>query len=291
MVEPIHSRLPAHLRHDDDPIDSAFFNRVSWGAIFAGVAVALTAQFVLNLLGAGIGAAVIDPVTSDNPTATSFSLASAGWFIAAGVIAAFIGGYFASRLSGRPSRATGGYHGVTSWAVTTLVLLYLLTTSVGAIVGGAFSGLGSVLSGAGQTALTAASAAVPAISNVSNPMSAIEQQIRSATGGSDPQTLRDAAVTAVRAVVTGDQAQAEDARNRAAQALAKAQSIPVEQAKAEVVQYEAQYKTSLEAAKQNAVIAAQVTRKAVATGAIVAFFALLLGALAAWIGGLVGTKR
>lgn len=291
MLEPIQSPLPHYLHHDDNVPDGAFFNKVSWGAIFAGVALALSAQFLLNLLGVGIGAAIIDPASSENPTANTFSIASAAWFIASGIIAAFIGGYVASRLSGRPSRSTGGYHGLTSWAVTTLVLLYMLTTSIGAIVGGAFSGLGTIISGAGQTAVTAATTAAPALANANNPMAAIEQQIRSATGGNDPQALRDAAVTAVRAAITGDEAKAEDARNQAAQALAKAQSIPVEQAKTEVVQYEEQYKQSLETAKQNAIAAAQTTSKVVATGAIVAFFALLLGALAAWIGGFSATKR
>jgi hypothetical protein len=41
----------------------------------------------------------------------------------------------------------------------------------------------------------------------------------------------DAATAAVRAAVTGDQAKAEEARERAAQAMAKAQNVPVEQAR------------------------------------------------------------
>jgi hypothetical protein len=39
------------------------------GAVFAGVAIALSTQFLLNLLGVGIGAAVLDPATYDNPEA------------------------------------------------------------------------------------------------------------------------------------------------------------------------------------------------------------------------------
>lgn len=270
--------------------DSVLFNRISWGAIFAGVAVALTVQVLLNLLGVGVGAAVIDPATSDNPSASAFSTIGVIWFVVAGVVASFIGGYIASRLSGRPVKSTGGYHGLTSWAVTTLVVLYLLTTSVGAIIGGAFSGLGSMLGGVGQTAATAVTAAAPVVANVDTPFSGIEQQIRSATGGSDPQALRDAAVTAVQAAVSGDQAKAEDARNRAADALARAQNIPVDQAKSQVAQYEAQYKQTVETAKQNAIATAQAATKVVAAGATLAFIALLLGAIASWLGGAMGTK-
>ena len=50
-------------------------NRVSWGAVLAGVVVALVTQLILNLLGIGIGAATLDPAAglAENPSASSFS--------------------------------------------------------------------------------------------------------------------------------------------------------------------------------------------------------------------------
>lgn len=283
-----HISTPVTDTYENASVTSAL-HKVSWGAIFAGVALALAIQFLLNLLGVGIGAAVLDPATSDNPAAGTFSIAGGIWFIVAGIIASFVGGYIASRLSGRASRSTGGYHGVTAWAVTTLVVLYLLTTSIGALVGGAFSGITSVVSGVGSTAATAATTAAPSLANA-NPMAGIEQQIRSTTGN-DPQALQSAAVTAVQAVLTGDEAQAEDARNRAAEAIARAQNIPVDQARQQVNQYEQSYRANVEAAKQQAVDAAQAATAAVSAGAIAGFVALALGALAAWFGGMAGTKR
>jgi hypothetical protein len=98
-------------------------------------------------------------------------------------------------------------------------------------------------------------------------------------------------VSAVQAVVSGDHAKADNARNRAAEALARAQSIPVDQAKTEIAQYEAQYKQSVDTAKQKASEAAQKTATVVSAGAILAFIALLLGAAAAWIGGSAGTQK
>ncbi|MGF6177698.1 PhnA-like protein [Ensifer sp. 4252] len=273
-----------------DPSATTLFNKISWGSIFAGVAIALAVQFLLNLLGVGIGAAVLDPATSDNPEATTFSIMGGIWFVVAGIIASFVGGYIASRLSGRPSNSTGGYHGLTTWAVTTLVVLYLLTTSVGALVGGAFSGLSSVVGGVGQTAATAATAAVPALANSANPMAGIEQQIRGSTGN-DPKALQDAAVAAVQAVVTGDEATAEDARVRAADAVAKAQGIPADQARTQVDQYEKAYRENVAAAKQQALEAAEATATAISAGAILGFLALVLGAVAAWFGGVSGTKH
>ena len=290
MVTPVTTHLPHETTHGVSVNATSALNKVSWGAIFAGVVIALAVQFLLNLLGVGLGAAVLDPVTSDNPTASTFSIAGGIWFVIAGIIAAFVGGYVSSRLSGRPSNSTGGYHGLTTWAVTTLVVLYMLTTSIGALVGGAFSGLSSVIGGVGQTAATAASTAAPAIANSANPMAGIEQQIRSTTGN-DPQALQNAAVAAVQAAVTGDQAKAEDARNRAAEAIARSQNIPVEQARQQVQQYEATYREDVEAAKQQALEAAEATATAVSAGAILGFIALALGAIAGWVGGSFGTKK
>ncbi|MET0171746.1 PhnA-like protein [Neorhizobium sp. BT27B] len=283
------TNLPVENALDNLPNSTASLHKVSWGAILAGVVIALAVQFLLNLLGVGIGAAILDPATSDNPQVRTFSIGGGIWFVLAGIVSAFLGGYVASRLSGRASRSTGGYHGLTSWAVTTLVVLYLLTTSVGALIGGAFSGLSSVIGGVGQTAATAASAA-PAMVNSANPMAGIEQQIRNTTG-SDAKALQDAAVTAMQAVVTGDQAAAEDTRTRAADAIARSQGIPADQARTQVEQYEKTYRDNMATAKQKALEAAQLAATTVSAGAILGFIALVLGAVASWFGGLYGTKR
>lgn len=290
MTEPVSTVAHVQIR-DANPYLNAALTKVSWGAVFAGVAVALVVQLLLNLLGAGVGAAVIDPGTNDNPSATTLSVSTAVWFVVSGLIASFVGGYVASRLSGHPVRSTGALHGLTTWATTTLVVVYLLTTSVGALLGGVFSGLGDIVSSAGSTVATAATTAAPALATASDPMAGIEQNIRDASGGNDPAALRDAAVASVRAAITGDQAKAEEARNRAADAIAKAQNIPVDQAKQQVAQYEQQYKDAVAKAKEQATEAAKTAATAFSAGAILAFIALAVGAIAAWIGGSVGTTH
>ena len=54
--------------------------------------VALVTQIVLNMLGIGIGAATLDPVAGDSPSATSFSIGAAIWFAFSGILAALAGG-------------------------------------------------------------------------------------------------------------------------------------------------------------------------------------------------------
>jgi Skp family chaperone for outer membrane proteins len=282
--------VPVSLARDVEA--TLLLNRVSWGAVFAGVAVALVAQLVINLLGVGIGAATLDPLTGDNPSASAFSLGAVIWFLVGGILASLAGGYAAGRLSGQPKGKSASWHGLTSWAATTLVVFYLLTTSVGGLLGGAYgaltSTLGNVASTVGVTAQTAAQVAAP---NLSDPFSAIERSLRASPAGNDPQALQDAAVASVNAFLSGDPAQAEQARERAAQALAAARGIPVEQARTEVQQYEQQYNQTVEQAKQQAVEAADAAARAVSQAALASAIALVIGAIAAWFGGSLGATR
>lgn len=133
------------------------------------------------------------------------------------------------------------------------------------------------------------SSAYPEATTTLNPMAGMEQQIRSTTGN-DPQALQTAAVSSMQALVTGDQAKAEEARTRAADAVAKAQGIPVDQARTQVEQYEQSYRENIEAAKQQALEAAQTATAVVSAGAILGFIALALGAIAGWFGVSYGTK-
>jgi hypothetical protein len=259
-------------------------NEVSWSAVLAGIVIALTAQLLLNLLGVGIGLSTVDPLQGNNPDPKTFSIGAGVWWAVSGIVAALIGGYAAGRLSGRPKESTTGWHGLIAWAGTTLVVFYLLSTAVGAVVGGAFSAMGGV----GQIASTAAQTAAPAVASGNNPFADIEQRIRSATGGADPAAARDAAVGAVRALVTGDPSQAQAAREQAAAALAQAQNIPIEQAREQVAQYEQQYRQAVEQAKQKAAAAADTAAKAATRAALFSVLALALGAIAAWFGGRAG---
>jgi membrane glycosyltransferase len=181
---------------------------------------------------------------------------------------------------------------LTTWAITTLVVFWLVTTTVSGILGSAFSGLGSMIGGTantiGSAAQTAAQVAAPEAMRGSNPFGQIEQSIRQATGGNDPAALRDAAIAAVRAAVTSNEQQAQEARERASQALAQARNIPIEEARTQVQQYEQQYRQAVATAKQQATNIADTTASSVATGALLGSVALLLGAIAGWFGRRMG---
>jgi hypothetical protein len=89
-------------------------------------------------------------------------------------------------------------------------------------------------------------------------------------------------------LVMGDQNSADAARTQAAQALSKARGIPLDQATQQVTDMEKQYHAAIDSAKQQATEAAAATASVVSTGAILAFIALVLGAVAGWLGGRSG---
>jgi hypothetical protein len=258
-------------------MDTVLLKRVTWGAVFAGIVVALVVQLLLNLLGLGVGLSTVGVHAADNPDAGSFSLAAAIWWIVAGIIAAFIGGLVAGRMSGRPLRSTAGWHGLIAWAGTTLVIAWAVAASVGGLLGGAFNTLGGVgaAAGGGATALVQSE----------QPFAAIQQDVQRATGVNDPRAASAAVMDYLKSATTEDPAEAQAARGEAVASIARAANITPEEANARLTNWEGQYKQVEAKARQ----AAEVTRKAVAQASIYGFIALVLGGIAGWIGGMVGT--
>jgi hypothetical protein len=263
------------------------FNRASWGAIIAGVVAALVVQLLLNLLGLGVGAASLNAANAaDNPNASTFSIGAGIWWTLSGIIASFCGGVVAGRLCGAAKSNTARWHGFVTWCATTLVLFYLLTNALGGIVGGTFNALGSTLSGVGRTAAFA----VSGMAQTTDPGN-LEAHVRSLINPSDTQNVQNDLIAYIRASVNGDQQAAQAARDQAVNSLAKVANISPDEARNRLGQVEQQYRQSVQQAKQQAVQAAEVARRSAARAGIFGFIALVLGAIAAWFGGGVGTPR
>ena len=260
-------------------------NRVSWGAVLAGVAAALVIQLLLNMLGVGIGASTLDAMnTADNPAVSDFSLSAAAWWTLSGIVASFIGGMVAGRLCGAAQANTARWHGFVSWATTTLVIFWLLTSTLSSILGGTFNALGSAISGVSRTAASTVSGVAQNTDG-----SALESRVRRLVNPNDAQSVQDSVLAYVRATIAGNQQAADAARENAVQGLARVANISPEEARTRIDQAIQQYRQTLDQAKQQAVEAAEVARTGVASAAIAGFVALVLGAIAAWFGGGVGT--
>src|ERR1051325_5144411 len=129
-----------------------FLRRVSWGAILAGLVVTLVLEIVLSVLGVAIGASTIQPL--EHVDAKGYGIGSALWLGITTLVSIFSGACVAGRLSGGPREADGMLHGVATWATATLLGVFLLTSAVGNLIGGAAALLGRAMSAGLTTAFS-----------------------------------------------------------------------------------------------------------------------------------------
>src|SRR5436190_2177305 len=94
----------------------AALRRISWGAVFAGLILAIMVSLVLSLLGIGIGAATIDPMSERNPM-RGLGIGALIWFAITSLAAYFVGGWVAGRLAGVGRRADATLHGLVTWGL------------------------------------------------------------------------------------------------------------------------------------------------------------------------------
>lgn len=127
------------------------YHRIQWGAVIAGVLLALVIQGLLTLFGLAIGLTALDPTQGDF---TGLGVGSGLWLILSTLISVFIGSWLASWLSNTLNRPDAIIHGVLTWSVFLLVTLFLIGSGVGNLVGGAFNLLSSAVSGTGESVVS-----------------------------------------------------------------------------------------------------------------------------------------
>lgn len=136
-----------HTHTDNSAI--SLINRLSWSAIIAGVFIAIAVQLLLSFLGLGIGFGSIDPMEEAKP----FSGLGTGaliWWIVTMLISVFTGGWVAGWFSNHIQKTDLVLHGMLTCCLLTFLNMYLITSSVGKIVGGVGSVITKGFSIAGQ---------------------------------------------------------------------------------------------------------------------------------------------
>ena len=104
---------------------AAFLN-VSWGAIFAGLAVGMASNMLLMMLGTATGLSLFD--LGEPGPEQRFPLIAALWNTASMIIAAFVGGYIAARASGLKRSFDGVLHAAAAWGMTLLLSAFLASS-------------------------------------------------------------------------------------------------------------------------------------------------------------------
>jgi len=200
------ANIDLERKHGDAAtLSTAMYSRINWGAVIAGLVIALGLQLVLGLAGAATGLAVYDVGDSGRP----FGIGAAIWALLTPLIALFVGGMTTGRLAGILSRKDGFLHGALVWALSTLFTVWLLGQGIGAVTGTAFRLAGNVVGGAASGVARGASAAASQVAqntdvDVSDLRGEIEQAL-SETGNPalNPDSLANAAQQAGGAATSG----------------------------------------------------------------------------------------
>lgn len=275
--------------------------RVSWGAVLAGVVVALAIGLTLNLLGLGIGATTIDATARSTPDASSLGIGAAIWILIANLIALGIGGYVAARLSGTADGTDGTLHGMAVWGACALLSVILLGNAAVGLASSAARGASDLVGGLASGAGSAASVAGREVSDRTDTgtvQSAAQSVLRRAqdalnTGGDPAQMTSDQRKAEMGRLVTkrvtdGNLALAE--RERLTRLAAAEFGISQQDAEARIQQVEQQTTQALNEAKESARKVADASAKGASIAAFTGFLALVLGAAAAVAGARRGTR-
>ena len=264
--------------------------RISWAAIFGGVVLVVAIQLLLSMLGAGIGLGTVNTNAGSTPDASSFGIGAGVWWVVSSVVALGFGGYVAAWLAGIELRWDGLLHGLVTWGIATLLTIYLLSSAVGGIIGGGFSALGSVTSAAGSGIKDAAQAA-----GVSPEM--VQQQAQSYLKPANPDPANMSPQDAQKEVVANLATYAKGgpdapaAKQRVIAIMAAQQHISTDDAAKQFDANEARLKQARDHAIQTAKNAADESAAAASKTAFAGFGDLLLGAIAAAIGGALAVQR
>lgn len=140
----------------EQPVVTDWLSDVSWASIVAGAIVAAALSLALFALGAGLGLAAVSPWSGSGVSGSTFTNITGAYLLMVAIMSSAIGGYLASRLSAR-WRADihtnevffrDSAHGLTAWALATILSASLLGAASAHLVGGAVSGLSAGGAGA-----------------------------------------------------------------------------------------------------------------------------------------------
>lgn len=190
--------------------------RLSWGAILAGLVIALVSQIVLAVLGIAVGLTIWDP----GDPARGLGIGAGIWAAASTLIALFAGGVVTGRLAGVLTPGDGALHGGVMWGLSVIATVWLAAAGVGTVLGGAFQIVGGAA--AATTGVVGEDIAAVAMETLGGDQDAMATSIAQRTGMSEAEAreaVRDAEMQARQAQVDTAQIRrtAEDVTFYAAQ--------------------------------------------------------------------------
>jgi hypothetical protein len=252
----------------------------SWGAVIAGGVAAAAASLVLMLVGAGLGLTAVSPFSNQGVSLETVTASTAIWLVVVQWLSALLGGYLAGRLRTRWVNVhtdevffRDTAHGFLVWALATLLVAGLLSSTISAMLGTGVQAASNVAGGAAMGGAAAAGSDNGATGYF------VETLLRPANPAKPVQGGEQASAEVSRILLASAASGEMEADDRAylEKLIAARTGLTPEDAKARV---EAVLSRVDEAAQQ-AKRAAETARKAGATFALVGALSLFIGALIA----------
>jgi len=264
----------------------------SWGAVIAGGVSAAAATLVLMLVGSGLGLTMVSPYSSESVSLQTATVSTAIWLVVVQWLSALLGGYLAGRLRTRWVnlhtdevffRDTA--HGFLAWALATLLVAGLLTSTISAMIG---TGVQAASNVAGGAAMGGAAAAASDSNTSMTTSYFVDTLLRPADPAKPVQGADQASAEVSRILLASAASGTMDPNDRAylEQLVAARTGLSPADAKARV---DAVLKRA-DAATKEAKAAADKARKAGATFALVGALSLVIGAFIASAAAAVGGR-
>jgi hypothetical protein len=281
------------------PVESSS-SAVNWGPIIAGAFAASTLTFILMLLGSGLGLTMVSPWSNENASVTTFAVSTAIWLVIVQWLSSGLGGYLTGRLRTKwvgihtdETFFRDTAHGFMAWALATLLVVFVLGSALSAAIGTGVKAASTVASGAAM----GASAGATANAGNDGGSDATSYFVDALFRPTDPSRLAapgaegdaTAAAQASRILITSAAAGevSADDKTYLGQLVAARTGLSQADATARVDAVLAQ----VEAAKVQALEAADTARKAGATFALVGALSLIIGAFIASAAAALGGKQ
>lgn len=275
---------------------------IAWGAVIAGVILAIAIQLMLGLLGLGLG---FGGLPGTDRSVTALASAAGIYSLIAALVGLFIGAFATARFADLSEKIDAILHGLVTWAVATLLVVVVLGGTASSVLGGAFGAVGASVEG---LSTAAANLANPASTGSSLPDS-VASDLRALTSSGSQRTASDTAEEgegstsndaapapsnagntaesfAAIAAALSETASAEE-RQRAVAAIQNMGGLSQSAAEQRLASYQQSFDEMARSARQLADDAA----RSVAAASFSAFIALLLGAVVSVLGGFLGRSR
>jgi hypothetical protein len=251
---------------------------ISWTAIFAGTAVAISTSLVLVVLGSGLGLVSLTPSTRSVASPGSWAALATVWIVVVQWLSAAFGGYVTGRLR---IRWVGTHthevffrdtaHGLVTWAVATAIVAMVVGSEASSMLSGGFRAAMTMTSGPAQEAASNAQLGRVAPYDVDALFRTTSRDVSSPSTDGRGEATRILA----KGLSTGGVPDAD--RTYLASLIAARTGIPQADAQKRVDDVVARARQEAEAARKAAATTSLLTALAMMLGAFVACAAAALG--------------